>query len=57
MKKNNLFTDLLVSDRGQADSEYILIIFCLSLAVFGLKMFNFVLNKAYIDAMNNLRKW
>jgi len=47
----------LVSEDGQGESEYILMIFCMTVAVFGLKMFNFVLNKAYLDAMNSIRKW
>ncbi|MBA3065984.1 hypothetical protein KJ633_02610 [bacterium] len=46
-----------VSDTAQGESEYILMIFCMTVAVFGLQMFNFVLNKAYLDAMNSIRKW
>jgi len=57
LKENNLFADFLVSDSGQGDTEYVLLIFSLTLVIFGLKMFNFVLNKAYLDAMNNIRKW
>jgi hypothetical protein len=49
--------DWLFSEDGQGESEYILMVFCLSVAVFGLKIFNMVLNKAYLDAVNRMRKW
>jgi len=42
---------------GQGESEYILLVFCLLGVVFGLKILNFALNKAYLDAINRLRKW
>jgi len=42
---------------GQADAEYILMIFCLAGAVFSLRIFNLVVNKAYLDAINNISKW
>jgi len=47
----------LVSEDGQGGSEYILMVFCLSVVIFGLKIFNLVLNKAYLDAVNNISKW
>ena len=49
--------DWLFSESGQGQSEYILMVFCLSVVIFGLQIFNLVLNKAYLDAVNRIRKW
>ncbi|MCD6422867.1 MAG: hypothetical protein J7L42_01955 [Elusimicrobia bacterium] len=49
--------EFFISEEGQGESEYIMLIFCLLGVVFGLRILNFVLNKAYLDAINRLRKW
>ena len=44
-------------ENGQAMTENILVLIFLLAAVIGLRIMNFVLNKAYLDAINNLRRW
>jgi len=40
--------EFFISEEGQGESEYIMLIFCLLGVVFGLRIF---------DAINRLRKW
>jgi len=47
----------LISEKGQGETENVLMIFCLLGVIFGLKIFNLFVNKAYLDAINRIRQW